>query len=72
MSRKNVLKSAPPEKLEELERLRYQVKRFEDKGLMDTAAHEALKRLEAELGLITSGKTEGPKEDEVNNGESDL
>ena len=69
--KKNVLKQAPPEKLEQLEQLRYQVKRFEEKGLFDTAAHEMLKNLERELGLIPAERLEVPKH-EVNNGESNL
>jgi hypothetical protein len=71
MAHKNVLKSAPPEKLEELDRLRASVAKAESKGNFDTAHHEMLKRLEAELGLIPTRKIEGPK-DEVNNGKSDL
>ena len=57
----------PLEKQQQLDALRYQVKRFEDKGLTDTAAHESLARLEAELGLIPARKNEGTK-DEVNDG----
>ena len=70
--RKNILKQLPPEKLEQLEQLRAQVKHAEDHGQTDTAHHTMLNRLEAELGLITSRKIEEPTKDEVNNGKPDL
>ena len=70
--RKNILKQVPPEKLEALDRLRENVRHAEAHGQTDTAHHEMLASLEAELGLIPSGKTEGQKPDEVNNGESDV
>ncbi len=54
-----------PEKSAELERLRYQVRRCEDKGLMNTAHHEMLARLEAELGIVK-------EKEEVTHGEQDL
>jgi hypothetical protein len=64
--------SIPLEKAEQLELLRYQVKRFEDKGLHDTAAHEMLSRLEAELGLIPDKKDTRETKDEVSNGKSNI
>lgn len=60
-----------PEQQQQLDNLRYAVRRCEEKGLTDTAHHEMLKRLESELGLITGRKNEGPK-DEVNDGKSDI
>jgi tellurite resistance protein len=71
-TKKNVLKNAPPEKLEQLEVLRASVAKAESKGNFDTAHHEMLHRLETELGLIPARKTEGSTPDEVNDGESNL
>ena len=69
--RKNILKSAPPEKLAELERLRENVRHAEAHEQYDTAHHELLRRLERQLGLITSGKIE-EQPNEVNDGEQNL
>ena len=68
--KRNVVK-LPPEKLDELERLRANVAHAEAHGQTDSVHHAMLKRLEAELGLITSGKIEETK-DEVNDGKPDL
>lgn len=68
--KKNTIKNIPAEKIQQLKNYRYAVKRCEDKGLYDTAHHEMLKRLEAELGLITNQKETRVTTDEVkDNGE---
>ena len=66
--RKHILKQLTPEKAEQLEQLRREVKRFDDKGLHDTAHHEMLARLESELGLIPDKKDTRDTTIEVNNG----
>lgn len=71
MPSRNSKHTLTDEQQAQLAALRYQVKRFEDKGLMNTAAHEALTRLETELGLIPARKTEVQK-DEVNDGKSNI
>ncbi len=60
--KKNFLKNVPPEKVAELERLRVNVAHAEAHDQHDTCHHDMLRRLEVELGLITSGKIEGPTE----------
>ena len=64
-------KGITPDQQAQLDALRYQVKRCEDKGLTDTAHHEMLARLEKSLGLIPAGKIED-KKDEVINGKQNL
>ena len=70
--KKNVLKQLPPEKLEELERLRANVRHAEAHGQTDTAHHVMLNRLEVELGLIPGRKELRDEPNEVTNGEPDL
>jgi hypothetical protein len=53
---------------QQLDALRYSVKRAEEKGNTDTAHHEILQRLEAELGLIPDKKDTREFKDEVTNG----
>lgn len=61
-----------PEQQAELDRLRAEVEHAERKGNMDTAHHEMLQRLEAELGLIPARKIEVQNKDEVNDGKSNI
>ena len=68
--KKNVIK-LPPGKLEELEQLRANVAHAEAHGQTDSVHHVMLKRLEVELGLITS-KKESREQDEVNDGQQNL
>lgn len=56
----------PPEIQVQIDDLKKQVKRFEDKGLFDTAHHEILENLLRRHGLIPAGKTEVKKD--VNDG----
>ena len=73
MARKYILKNTPPEKLEELERLRANVAHAEAHDQHDTAHHTMLARLEADLGLIPGKKESRDLPNEVNeNGKPDL
>ena len=57
----------PADRQAEYDRLKEQVRHAEQHGQYDTAHHEMLRRLEIELGLIPTRKTEEPT-NEVNNG----
>lgn len=65
-------KGITPAQQAELERLRYEVKRKDDKGLHDTVHHYHLRQLESELGLIPAKKDLRAQTNEVTNGEPDL
>jgi hypothetical protein len=60
--KKNVFKNIPPEKVDELDRLRQQAKHAEGHGQFDTVHHLMLARLMSELGLIPTRKNEDKKD----------
>jgi hypothetical protein len=60
--KKNMLRNVPPEKVDELERLREQVRHAEAHDQRATVHHEMLARLESELGLIPARKNEDKKD----------
>jgi hypothetical protein len=66
--RKNVLRNVPPETVDELERLREQVRHAEAHDQRATVHHELLARLESELGLIPTKKESRETKDEVEDG----
>jgi hypothetical protein len=65
--KKNVLRNVPPEKVDELDKLRQQVAHAEAHDQHGTVHHEMLQRLESELGLIPNKKETRETPSEVNN-----